>query len=44
MIIEEIYHFPDFLMDTVSAAAKALKSTSAKTIRSSEWLEVEGIL
>jgi hypothetical protein len=32
------------LEDAVSKAAKALKSTSAKSIRSSEWLEAEGIL
>jgi hypothetical protein len=32
------------LKDAVSKAAKALKSTSAKSIRSSEWLEAEGIL
>ena len=32
------------LEDAVSKAAKALKSTSAKSIRSSEWSEAEGIL
>ena len=32
------------LEDAVSMAAKALKSTSAKSISSSEWSEVEGIL
>jgi hypothetical protein len=32
------------LEDTVSKAAKALKSSSAKSLRSSEWSEVDGIL
>jgi len=32
------------LEDTVKQAVKALKSTSACTIRSSEWLEVDGVL
>jgi hypothetical protein len=32
------------LEDAVSKAAKAMKSTSAKSIRSSEWSEAEGIL
>jgi hypothetical protein len=32
------------LEDAVSKAAKALKSTSAKSIRSSKWLEANGIL
>jgi hypothetical protein len=32
------------LEDTVSRAVKALRSTSAKSIRSSEWSEVDGIL
>ena len=32
------------LEDAVSTAAKALKSTSAKSIRASEWSEVDGIL
>jgi len=32
------------LEDTVKQAVKALKSTSARTIRSSEWTEADGVL
>ena len=32
------------LEDTVKQAVKALRSTLARSIRSSEWLEVEGVL
>jgi hypothetical protein len=32
------------LEDTVKQAIKALRSTSAYTIRSSEWLEADGVL
>jgi hypothetical protein len=32
------------LEDTVRQAVKALKSTSARSIRSLEWLEVDGVL
>ena len=34
----------DELEDTVKQAVKALRSTSARTIRSSEWSEAEGVL
>ena len=32
------------LEDTVKQAVKALRSTSARSIRSSEWSEAEGVL
>jgi len=35
---------PDTRWDTVKQAVKALKSTSARSIRSSEWSEAEGVL